>query len=123
MFKKQKAMLDEQKAHVKARTKAWWDEAVEAADRPSEADKVGVGMTYVCWFFGGLVGAHRIWMGRRFWPTLLYACTGGYFLFGWAWDFITIPAQVKQINRKIDKAIAKHKAEIAKQKAKAAPNG
>lgn len=123
MFEKQKTMLNVQKTRLRAS----WDEGrVEGeflATLPNDGQHVSVGATYVCWLIGGLWGAHRLWMGRRFWPTLLYALTGGYFLFGWAWDFITIPAQVKQINKKIDKAIAKHKAEIAKQEAKVARAG
>lgn len=114
-------MFDQQKAHIKARAraedeegkarvKAGYAEALEAADRPSEADKVGVGMTYVCFASFGLFGAHRVWMGRRFWPTLLYAVTGGYFFVGWLYDLFTIPAQVKAINKKVDRAIERDRA-------------
>lgn len=88
------------------------------AQGPRESDKVGVGMTYVCFLFGGLLGAHRIWMGRSIPSTLVYVLTGSYLLLGWAWDAITIPAQVRRINYKIDLAIAKRNAQIAALEAK-----
>ena len=83
------------------------------AQGPSEADKVGVAMTYACFLLGGLLGAHRIWMGRSIRSTLVYVLTGNYLMLGWAWDAITIPAQVRRINYKIDLAIAKRHADIA----------
>lgn len=99
-----------------ARAQAWHVDTLARLDANPElrlavlaADKVSVAGTYMMWVFFGLVGGHRIWMGRRLLPTLLYAVTGGYFLIGWAYDGLTIPRQVRRINARIDRAVARER--------------
>jgi TM2 domain-containing membrane protein YozV len=47
--------------------------------------------------FLGLLGVHRMYMGK--WLTgLLYLCTGGLFLLGYIYDFWTLNDQVSLIN-------------------------
>jgi len=49
--------------------------------------------------FGGLLGLHRFYLGK--WATgLLWLCTGGFFLVGWAYDFWTMNEQVQDANRR-----------------------
>jgi hypothetical protein len=54
-------------------------------------------LSYVLWFFGGLVGLHKFYLGRPF-VGLLYFFTGGLFMLGWLVDFFTLPRQVRIAN-------------------------
>lgn len=54
-------------------------------------------LSYVLWFFGGLFGLHKFYLGRPF-VGLLYFFTGGLFTLGWIVDFFTLPRQVRIAN-------------------------
>lgn len=55
----------------------------------------------VCWLlltFLGFFGAHRFYMGK--WLTgLLYLFTGGLFLLGVLYDYLTLNGQIDELNR------------------------
>ncbi len=57
-----------------------------------------VGLTYVLWFFLGLLGLHKFYLGKVVWG-LVYLFTAGLFGLGWFIDLFTIPAQVENYNR------------------------
>jgi TM2 domain-containing membrane protein YozV len=47
--------------------------------------------------FFGFFGVHRFYMGKIF-TGLLYLCTGGLFLIGYLYDFLTMNEQISDIN-------------------------
>ncbi len=54
-------------------------------------------VTYILWFFLGLVGVHQFYMGKVG-RGILYLLTAGVFGIMWLVDLFTIPAQVRQVN-------------------------
>jgi TM2 domain-containing membrane protein YozV len=46
----------------------------------------------------GVFGVHRLYMGK-IWTGLLWMLTGGLFLAGWVYDFLTLNDQVDELNR------------------------
>ena len=67
------------------------------ADRRFRAGRVDYSVTWILLTFLGLFGVHRMYMGK--WLTgLLYFFTGGLFLVGWLYDFLTLNTQITQIN-------------------------
>jgi TM2 domain-containing membrane protein YozV len=54
-------------------------------------------VAYLLWFFFGLLGVHKFYLGKIGWG-ILYLLTGGIFLIGWLIDLFTIPSQVRQYN-------------------------
>ncbi len=56
-----------------------------------------VAVAYVLWFFLGLIGIHKFYVGKTLWGVV-YLVTGGLFTIGWLIDLFTIPAQVKSAN-------------------------
>ena len=61
-------------------------------------------ITYLLWFFLGLIGVHKFYLNKFGWG-ILYILTGGIFLIGWIVDLFTIPMQVRAYNEQIDKMI------------------
>jgi TM2 domain-containing membrane protein YozV len=55
------------------------------------------GVTYLLWFFFGVLGIHHFYMGKTG-RGILWLLTGGLFLVGLVIDLFTIPAQVRQVN-------------------------
>ncbi len=58
-------------------------------------------IAYLLWFFGGFgaLGLHRMYLGKVA-SGLFYIFTGGGFVIGSIYDFITMPAQVSVANMK-----------------------
>lgn len=54
-------------------------------------------LTYVLWFFLGIPGAHKFYLGK-IGMGFLYMFTFGGFGIGWLIDFFTIPKQVRDAN-------------------------
>jgi TM2 domain-containing membrane protein YozV len=55
----------------------------------------------LCWIlltFLGFLGIHRFYMGKIF-TGILYLCTGGLFLLGVLYDFLTLNEQISRVNR------------------------
>jgi TM2 domain-containing membrane protein YozV len=54
-------------------------------------------LTWILLTFLGLFGVHRFYMGKIF-TGLLYLCTGGLFLVGYLYDFLTLNEQLSEVN-------------------------
>jgi TM2 domain-containing membrane protein YozV len=67
------------------------------AERRFIEGPVDYNIAWILQTFLGIFGIHRMYMGK--WLTgLLWLVTGGLFLVGWLWDFLTLNEQVSQIN-------------------------
>lgn len=67
------------------------------ADRRFRAGRVDYSVAWILLTFLGVFGVHRMYMGK--WPTgLLYLFTGGLFLVGWLYDFLTLNTQITLVN-------------------------
>ncbi|XP_034947609.1 dnaJ homolog subfamily C member 22 [Chelonus insularis] len=53
---------------------------------------------YFWWFFGGLFGAHHLYLGRDAHAFIWFSTLGGYFGIGWLRDFFKIPTYVDDAN-------------------------
>jgi TM2 domain-containing membrane protein YozV len=60
---------------------------------------INYGLTWILLTFLGLFGVHRFYMGKIF-TGLLYLCTGGLFLVGYLYDFLTLNEQLSEVNGK-----------------------
>jgi TM2 domain-containing membrane protein YozV len=56
-----------------------------------------LGLSYLLWFFGGIIGLHKFYLGRPG-MGLLYLCSGGIAGIGWFFDLFTLPKQVMDAN-------------------------
>lgn len=59
-----------------------------------------VGVAYLLWFFLGLFGVHRFYLGHTG-MGCLYLLTGGFFGIGWLVDLFLIPSMVEEANEKV----------------------
>jgi TM2 domain-containing membrane protein YozV len=59
-----------------------------------------VWVTYLLWFFFGIIGVHKFYLNRFGWG-ILYIFTGGLFFIGWLIDLFTIPMQVRRYNEEV----------------------
>jgi TM2 domain-containing membrane protein YozV len=67
------------------------------ADRRFRAGRVDYSVAWILLTVLGLFGVHRMYMGK--WLTgLLYFFTGGLFLVGWLYDFLTLNTQITLVN-------------------------
>ena len=67
------------------------------ADFRFQSGPVNYSVAWILLTFLGLFGVHRMYMGK--WLTgILYLCTGGLFVVGWAYDFCTLNTQITEIN-------------------------
>lgn len=53
---------------------------------------------YLLWLFGGLFGAHHVYLGRDDQAFVYISTLGGYVGFGWLRDIYRIPAYVADAN-------------------------
>jgi len=58
-----------------------------------------IGIAYLLWFLSGfgIFGLHRFYLGKIR-TGLLWMCTGGFFVVGTIYDFLTLPSQVREAN-------------------------
>lgn len=69
------------------------------ADLRYKTGEVDYSVAWILQTFVGYLGIHRMYMGK--WLTgILYLCTGGLFVIGWAYDFCTLNSQITEINAK-----------------------
>jgi TM2 domain-containing membrane protein YozV len=57
-------------------------------------------VAYLLWFFLGLIGVHKFYVGK-IGMGILYIFTGGIFLIGWIIDLFTLPSQVRRFNEEV----------------------
>jgi len=69
------------------------------AERRFVPGPINYDLTWILLSFLGLFGVHRFYMGKIF-TGLLYLCTGGLFLVGYLYDFITLNEQLSEVNGK-----------------------
>ena len=69
----------------------------EQADIHYEAGEINYNVAWILLTFLGLFGVHRFYMGKWF-TGLLYLCTGGLFLAGYVYDFLTLNEQISERN-------------------------
>ena len=68
------------------------------ADRRYTAGSLDYTAAWILLTFLGIFGAHRFYMGK--WVTgIIWLCTGGLFVVGYAYDYWTLNEQVSEINR------------------------
>ena len=69
------------------------------ADRRFVAGDTDYSVAWILLTFLGLLGIHRIYMGK--WVTgIIYMLTGGFFVVGWLYDFCTLNTQISEINER-----------------------
>ncbi len=69
------------------------------AERRFVPGPVNYDLAWILLTFLGLFGVHRFYMGKIF-TGLLYLCTGGLFLVGYLYDFLTLNEQLSEANGK-----------------------
>lgn len=69
------------------------------ADERFIAGPVNYNLTWILLTFLGFLGIHRFYMGKIF-TGLLYLFTGGLFLIGVLYDFLTLNEQLSEVNRR-----------------------
>ncbi|MGJ8696521.1 MAG: TM2 domain-containing protein [Verrucomicrobiaceae bacterium] len=57
-------------------------------------------VTYILWFFFGVFGVHRLYLGHIGW-AVVYFLTGGLFLIGWIVDLFLNPSYVAEYNARL----------------------
>lgn len=67
------------------------------AERRFVAGPLNYDLTWILLTFLGFFGVHRFYMGKIF-TGLLYLCTGGLFLIGVLYDFLTLNEQISDKN-------------------------
>ena len=68
------------------------------ADIKYTPGRVDYSVAWILQTFLGYFGVHRMYMGK--WLTgILYLCTGGLFLIGYIYDYLTLNTQINEINR------------------------
>jgi len=60
-----------------------------------------IAVAYVLWFFLGILGVHRFYLGRIT-SGVVYLLTAGVFGIGWLVDICLIPAMVEEANARHD---------------------
>jgi TM2 domain-containing membrane protein YozV len=69
------------------------------AERRFVAGPINYNLAWILLTFLGLFGVHRFYIGKVF-TGLLYLCTGGLFLLGYLYDFLTLNEQLSEVNGK-----------------------
>tara|TARA_R110002124_G_C8876470_1_gene508118 strand:- start:51 stop:449 length:399 start_codon:yes stop_codon:yes gene_type:complete len=67
------------------------------AERRFVAGPLNYDLTWILLTFLGFFGVHRFYMGKIF-TGLLYLCTGGLFMIGVLYDFLTLNEQISDKN-------------------------
>ena len=67
------------------------------ADRRFQAGPLDYSLAWILLTFGGYLGLHRLYMGKYV-TGIIYLLTGGLFLIGWLYDFVTLNGQISEKN-------------------------
>jgi TM2 domain-containing membrane protein YozV len=67
------------------------------AEQRFVAGPINYDLTWILLTFLGFLGIHRFYMGK-FFTGILYLCTGGLFLVGILYDFLTLNEQLSDVN-------------------------
>lgn len=67
-------------------------------ERREDVTKKSKFWAYLLWLFGGLFGAHHVYIGRDDQAFVYISTFGGYLGFGWLRDIYRIPAYVADAN-------------------------
>ncbi len=70
----------------------------EAADAKYQSGSIDYNVAWILLTFLGFLGIHRFYMGKVF-TGILYLLTGGLFLIGILYDFLTLNGQIAEKNR------------------------
>ena len=70
----------------------------QEADRRFEPGDVEYDLAWILLTFLGIFGIHRFYMGKVF-TGILYLFTGGLFLIGLLYDFLTLNEQISDVNK------------------------
>lgn len=71
---------------------------LEEKNKKLKKEGKSVFWTYVLWMFGGLVGAHHIYLERDAQAFVYFSTLGGYVGLGWLRDIYKIPSYVQDAN-------------------------
>ncbi|CAK9798247.1 DnaJ homolog subfamily C member 22 [Anthophora quadrimaculata] len=74
------------------------DGHVEGKSRKRGKKQCSTFWAYVLWLFGGLIGAHHVYLERDAQAFVYCSTFGGYFGFGWLRDIYRIPSYVLDAN-------------------------
>jgi TM2 domain-containing membrane protein YozV len=61
--------------------------------------RVDYSVAWILQTFLGMFGIHRFYMGK-IWTGLLWLLTGGLFLVGYVYDYLTLNTQIDEVNRR-----------------------
>ena len=67
------------------------------ADRRFQAGPCDYSVAWLLLTFGGYLGLHRLYIGKYI-TGIIYLLTGGLFLIGWLYDFMTLNRQISEKN-------------------------
>jgi TM2 domain-containing membrane protein YozV len=67
------------------------------ADRRFDSGEIDYDLAWILLTFLGFLGIHRFYMGKVF-TGILYLFTGGLFLIGLLYDFLTLNEQISDVN-------------------------
>lgn len=65
---------------------------------PQLPPQKSVWVTYVLWLFGGIFGAHHLYLGNDLQAFIWWTTLGGYFGMGWIGEAFRIPEMVREAN-------------------------
>lgn len=68
------------------------------ADRRFSTGACDYSVAWLLLTFIGIFGIHRFYQGKIF-TGILYLCTGGLFLIGVLYDFLTLNSQIDEVNK------------------------
>ena len=71
---------------------------VEEKEKKRTKKQKSIFWTYVLWLFGGLFGAHHVYLERDIQAFVYFSTFGGYFGLGWLRDIYRIPSYVRDAN-------------------------
>lgn len=71
---------------------------VEETEKKRTTRQKSIFWTYVLWLFGGLIGAHHVYLQRDIQAFVYFSTFGGYFGLGWLRDIYRIPSYVRDAN-------------------------